>query len=215
MDNDKKKNEDSDLVERISATRKARIHAEERFLRYGLLAKLSLTSYALASVILGVGSCILDLVPGVPEMLDVGGMEIASPGDMAGWMSLLVAVVLLPLSVLVSAQRFSERALLMRACYVHLTQIEEDARNAENDVDKKRVFRLFCLTLALTENHHEMDYQEYRRKKREEEGKGEKIERRHRLRIYWHWMSHLLWYFPGVVLPIAVVVGFFGSVFTG
>ena len=209
MENEEQKKGDPDLSTRIYATRKARIHAEERLLRYGLLSKLALASYALASVILGIGACFLDIIYDEATMMKIGEMEIGPPGQVAGWMSLLVAVVLLPISTLVSAQRFSERALLMRACYVHLTQLAEDERAQGDNCEKKaEIFKSFCLILALTENHHEMDYQAHKRK----EGDGVKFH--HALRICLHWVSHCLWYVPGVILPIFIVVGFFYSVFT-
>lgn len=199
------KDGDSNLSERIYATRKARIHAEERLLRYGLLAKLALATYALSSVILGICACVLHVISGIPEMIYLGELRVGHPGDLAGWMSLLMATVLLPLSTLVSAQRFSERALLMRASYVHLTQLEGQVNRGKQEDDP---LQKYCLILALSENHHEMDYQTYMIKHEQ------KILIRHRARIWLHWGSHVVWYALGVGLPIGIVIGFFCLVFT-
>ena len=199
--------ENKPLSRRIRATRTARIFAETRFLRYGLLAKLALVSYALASVILAISAFVLNSVSGdAVQPLVLGSFQIAAD-EAVSWISLLVAVVLLPVSVLVSAQRFGERALLMRACYVNLMTLEEEAKKEEKRGDAaclENVIRKYGLILALTENHKEVDFQYYKKQKKDGSANG--------FLLWIHRIMLVFWGVAGVMLPILIVGGVFVSI---
>lgn len=200
------------LSYRIHVTRKARIFAEERLLRYGLLAKLSLVSYALASVVLAVVATTLPEVFSIP----MRGFFDGNANDAIRLLSLLIPIVLLPVSALVSAQRFGARALLMRACYVNLALLEEEAKREE--AKNEGIARLcdvaqkYCIILSLTENHKEVDFQFHKLKKLDQL-------REINFRIFValcycavHWVVLLFWGAVGILLPTVIVGHIFWSI---
>ena len=178
-------------------------------MHYSLLAKLSLMAYALASVILTISTFVLDgsaLISATP--LTIGVIQV-DRSEAISWVSLLAAVVILPISVLMSAQRFGERALLMRACESGFGLLEEEAKISEKEKDPKRIERVaqtYFLILALTENHKEVDFQYYRADKRRASSTPVKV--KHSI-IWWHKLLLFFWWAVGIVLPIIIVVGVF------
>ena len=127
------------LSDKIWITRKARINAEERLKHWDAMVKLALVMYALASVSIGIGSIVLDIDP------------------RAQWVGIALAIVLLPISTLMSAQRFAERSTLMRICYTQLSRLCHRARET-NGENFGEIEDAYCMILSLSENHRRIDY---------------------------------------------------------
>ena len=178
MQNGKQAKNQQKLLEKIGTTRKARIRAEVRLYRYRFWANSTLIAYALASVILALISA-----QGIPSNEDFVAVK---------WASVSIAVVLLPVSAVISTQRFGERAVLMRVCYTQLDSLRQKIEEEDPKLDAHASYQSI---LALTENHAEIDYlagnwqEEMKQKskaKTEQESEDVRITCWEKCRVLWH-----------------------------
>lgn len=130
------------LSDRIWVTRKARINTERRLLRNSLLSEILLAYYSLFVVVLSI-------------------WNFTRPNEIINLLLLSASVVVLVLSVFLSSQRFRERALAMRNCYVRLGELQGRAKTSEDEHNKTEldvIDQLYRELLISSENHTETDY---------------------------------------------------------
>ncbi len=130
------------ISDRIWVTRKARINTEKRLLRNSLVSEILLTYYSLSVVIFSV-------------------WNLTRPNGLINLLLVSASVVVLVLSIFLSSQKFRERALAMRNCYVRLEELHQKASQAEEERNKaelQEIEQLYRELLIGSENHSETDY---------------------------------------------------------
>jgi amino acid permease len=129
------------LSEKIWITRKARINTERRLLRKNTISQVLMIYYSTILVLVSLLSLIY-------------------PNSDLSLVSLIGSIVVLIASVTLYAQRYMERALAMRRCYIKLDDIfgrVKKAEESEGGVGSE--FQLeYNECIGAVENHSEYDY---------------------------------------------------------
>jgi len=130
------------LSDKIWITRKSRIYAEQRLQRYEILSRTLMILYSFLLVSFSVWNLL----------------------HRDQWVQLFLvfgAIAVLASSILLSSQRFSERAVAMRNCYIRLDGIYPKAKRAEEQGDQDLIQQLeseYAAVLSNIENHSDYDY---------------------------------------------------------
>ncbi len=130
------------LSDRIWITRKARINTEKRLQSSSFLSEALMTSYSLLLVALSI-------------------WNFAKPDANVNMLLILSSVGVLALSIFLSAQKFKDRALSMRNCYVRLDELYLKAKRAEDAKNQEEIERLetsYHDILLMSENHSDFDF---------------------------------------------------------
>lgn len=130
------------LSDKIWITRKTRIYTEQRLQDYGAISQLLMILFSLALT-----------------SLSIWNLQGNDP-----WLNLISAfasIVVLVLSVHITSQKYAERAISMRNCYVKLDELYSKVKRAEANNDKKMLQQLeseYTGLLINIENHSEYDF---------------------------------------------------------
>lgn len=130
------------LSDKIWVTRKIRIYTEQRLQRTATIAQALMVAYSLALVSLSIWNLQSNL-----RNLNV--------------ISAFASIVVLVLSVYLTAQKYSERSIAMRNCYIQLDELYSRVKRAERDSDTSKLENFeseYSSLLINIENHSEYDY---------------------------------------------------------
>lgn len=130
------------LSNKIWITRKTRIYTEERLLGYGSISQLLMILYSLALVSLSIWN-----LQNNDARLNV--------------LSTFASIVVLVLSVHITSQKFAERSIAMRNCYIKLDELYSKSKRAEACEDSNMLQHLeseYAGLLINIENHSEYDF---------------------------------------------------------
>jgi hypothetical protein len=130
------------LSDKIWVTRKTRIYTEERLQWISNISQALMIVYSLALVSIS----IYNLQSNDPKLNIV---------------SAFASIVVLVLSVHLTAQKYAERSLAMRNCYVKLDELYSKAKRAELGKDEDALPGIeseYTSILVNIENHSEFDY---------------------------------------------------------
>lgn len=130
------------LSNKIWVTRKTRIYTEQRLQGISTITQALMVAYSLALVSLSIWN-----LQGNDAKLNV--------------LSAFASIVVLVLSVYLTAQKYAERSVAMRNCYVKLDELYSRAKRAEACKDEQAIQNLeseYTSLLINIENHSEYDY---------------------------------------------------------
>lgn len=130
------------LSDKIWITRKTRIFTEERFLKYSTVSQLLMTFYSLALVSLSI-------------------WNLQNNDARLNLVSAFASIVVLVLSVHITSQKYAERSIAMRNCYIKLDELYSKVKRAESSEDLEMLQNLeaeYTGLLINIENHSESDY---------------------------------------------------------
>lgn len=130
------------LSDKIWITRKARIFTEERLLGYSNLSQFLMTLYSLALVSLSI-------------------WNLQSNDAKLNVVSAFASIVVLVLSVHITSQKYAERAIAMRNCYIKLDELYSKVKRAEKSENNEMLQNLeaeYTGLLINIENHSEYDF---------------------------------------------------------
>ena len=130
------------LSDKIWVTRKTRIYTEQRLQGISTITEALMVAYSLALVSLSIWN-----LQGNDPKLNV--------------LSAFASIVVLVLSVYLTAQKYAERSISMRNCYVKLDELYSRAKRAEarnNGKALQDVESEYTSLLMNIENHSEYDY---------------------------------------------------------
>jgi hypothetical protein len=130
------------LSDKIWVTRKTRIYTEQRLQGISNITQALMIVYSLALVSLSI-------------------WNLQSNDPKLNVISAFASIVVLVLSVHLTAQKYAERSIAMRNCYVKLDELYSRAKRAEERKDEKSLEDLeseYTSLLINIENHAEYDY---------------------------------------------------------
>ena len=130
------------LSDKIWVTRKTRIYTEQRLQGIANISQALMVAYSLALVSVS----IWNLLSNDPKLNVI---------------SAFASIVVLVLSVYLTAQKYAERSIAMRNCYVKLDELCSRAKRAEanNDEDDLEALESEYTSLLINiENHSEYDF---------------------------------------------------------
>lgn len=131
------------LSDKIWITRKARIYAEQRLRSRALISQMLITYYSALLVGLSLWNLIYFDTVQVNLFLIFG------------------SIAILVISVFLWSQKYTERSITMRNCYIKLDQIHSKVLRAEKNSDESAIEQLddeYANTLLNVENHTDHDY---------------------------------------------------------
>jgi hypothetical protein len=131
------------LSDKVWITRKSRIYTEERLRFRSQLSQILIVYYSLFLVLLSLLNLIYQNANDVDMLLIFGSL------------------IVLVFSVYIYSQKYEERSLNMRNCYIALDRIYYQLKKAEdkNDTDRIDLLHTEYLTLlSHIENHTDYDY---------------------------------------------------------
>ncbi len=130
------------LSDKIWITRKTRIITEKRLRRNAILSEFSIIFFSLFIVFFSIWNFL-------------------HPSQNINLLLIYGAITLLAVSIFLSSQRFNERALAIRNCYIRLNELYFKVKNAE-EVENSESIQQFVTSyndiLLNIENHSEYDY---------------------------------------------------------
>lgn len=130
------------LSDKVWVTRKTRIHTEERLLAYSNISQVLMIWYSLVLVYLSI-------------------LNLQTNDLRLNQLSAFASIVVLVLSVQITAQKFTERSIAMRNCYIKLDELYSKVKRAEQADDREMLQHLeseYTGLLINIENHSEYDY---------------------------------------------------------
>jgi len=130
------------LSDKIWVTRKTRIYTEQRLQGISNITQALMVAYSLALVSLSI-------------------WNLQSNDPKLNVISAFASIVVLVLSVYLTAQKYAERSIAMRNCYVKLDELYSRAKRAEARKDKQALQSIeseYTSLLMNIENHSEYDY---------------------------------------------------------
>ncbi len=128
--------------DKIWVTRKTRIYTEQRLREISNITQALMVAYSLALVSLSI-------------------WNLQSNGPKLNVISAFASIVVLVLSVYLIAQKYAERSIAMRNCYIKLDELYSRAKRAEANKDENGLEDLkseYTSLLINIENHSEYDY---------------------------------------------------------
>lgn len=131
------------LSDKIWITRKARIYCERRLRFRSQLSQILIIYYSLLLVLCSLWNLTYSSTQIVNLILIFGSLAV------------------LVFSVYIYSQKYEERSIAMRNCYINLDKIYLDIKRAEenNDIDKIKQFHSeYSSVLSNIENHSDYDY---------------------------------------------------------
>ena len=130
------------LSEKIWITRKARIYTEQRLLNRALLTQAVMIFYSFL-------------------LLSVSVWDFVYPSKGLEIYSIVSAIAVLASSILLSSQRYSERAMMIKNCYIRLDELYSKAKGIEKlggEEGKGTVESEYTNILLNVENHSDYDF---------------------------------------------------------
>jgi hypothetical protein len=130
------------LSDKIWTTRKSRIYAEKRLHRNAILSQVLMTIYSASLVFLSIWNTL-------------------HPNDQVNVALIFSSIAVLVTSIVLSSQRYNERSLAMRNCYIRLDELYSKARNAEQKNENTLLQQIeseYTTALLNVENHTDYDY---------------------------------------------------------
>lgn len=130
------------LSDKIWITRKTRIYTEQRLQEIANISQALMIAYSLA-------------------LVSVSIWNLQSNDQKLNIISAFASIVVLVLSVQITAQKYAERSIAMRNCYVKLDELYSRAKRAESNKDDNVLEALeseYTSLLINIENHSEYDY---------------------------------------------------------
>ena len=128
--------------DKIWVTRKTRIYSEQRLQRKNISSLILMIFYSALLVFLSI-------------------WNLSHSNESFNILSIFGAIAVLISSVLLISQRYTERALAMRNCYIHLDDFYLKAKRAEEGGNTETLNDLessYSKILANVENHTDYDY---------------------------------------------------------
>jgi hypothetical protein len=176
----------SALSNKIWITRKARIHAETRLLFKEKVSFIIMVWYSFILVVVS----LFNLKDNVSNDMYI----------------LSASIGILVASVYLSSQKFTERALALRMCYIQLDELYSRAKQAEDSRDTSLVasiHREYSTVLQNVENHIHFDYLSFRFEHRHDSGLDAPVTWRELILEYlpqaaWRWLLVIVL----VILPL-------------
>ncbi len=130
------------LSDKIWITRKTRIFTEERLLGYSTISQFLMTLYSLAVVSLSI-------------------RNLQNSDAKLNLVSAFASIVVLVLSVHITSQKYAERSIAMRNCYIKLDELYSKVKRAEESEGIEMLQNLeaeYTGLLINIENHSEYDF---------------------------------------------------------
>ncbi len=130
------------LSDKIWITRKTRIFTEDRLLKYSTMSQLLMTLYSLALVSLSI-------------------WNLQNNDARLNLVSAFASIAVLVLSVHVTSQKYAERSIAMRNCYIKLDELYSKVKRSETSGDLEMLQILeaeYAGLLINIENHSEYDF---------------------------------------------------------
>lgn len=131
-----------DLSDKIWITRKARIYAERRLQKKAIFSQILMIVYSAVLVFFSIANIYYSF-----KMFDM--------------LPIFASMSILLASVFLASQRYTERALAMRNCYIHLDELFSKVKRAE-EIQNTELLKNFeteySNILVNVENHTDYDY---------------------------------------------------------
>lgn len=130
------------LSDKIWLTRKARIYAEQRLQRKAILSLILITVYSFS-------------------LLSLSIWNLLYSNHIVNLFLVFGSIAVLISSIVLLSQKYTERSIMMRNCYIRLDEIYSKAKRAEHNNDLDMLQQLeseYASTLLNVENHSEYDY---------------------------------------------------------
>ena len=130
------------LSDKIWITRKSRIYAEKRLQKNATLSQILMTFYSASLVFLAIWNS-------------------HHPNDQVNIALIFASIAVLVTSIVLSAQKYNERSLAMRNCYIRLDELHSKAKYGEQINDNnllQQVESEYTTALLNVENHTYYDY---------------------------------------------------------
>lgn len=130
------------LSDKIWITRKVRINTEKRLLKNASLSQVLMILYSSFLVFFSI-------------------WNLVHPNNDVNLLLVYGSIAVLILSIYLSSQKFIERALSMRNCYVQLDKIYNAVKRAEDSQDIKQIENyeaIYSDIILSVENHTDYDY---------------------------------------------------------
>lgn len=133
-------------------TQKSRINTSERLKNNDFISQILITYYSLFLVI-------VSLVDLKSEKIKVNLLPIGNGILEVSFLSLILSIILLVVSVFVFSMNYKERSLRLQTSYIKMNRIYRELKKKETDgEDYSKLLEEFDSILELTENHSECDY---------------------------------------------------------
>lgn len=132
----------SALSEKIWITRKTRIYTEQRLLNKSLITQAVMIFYSFFLVAFSLWNLI-------------------QPNNHLEIYSIVSSIAVLVSSIFISSQRFSERAMMIRNCYISLDELYSKVLRIEQIGNKDKIEQIeseYTNILLNVENHSDYDY---------------------------------------------------------
>lgn len=130
------------LSDKIWVTRKTRIYTEQRLQEVANITQALMVAYSLA-------------------LVSVSIYNLQNNNPTLNTISAFASIVVLVLSVHLTAQKYAERSITMRNCYVKLDELYSKAKRSEANKDENILENLeseYTSLLINIENHSEYDH---------------------------------------------------------
>ena len=130
------------ISDKIWITRKARIYTEQRLINKSLITQAIMIFYSFGLV--SISLCCL-----------------INPNEYYTIYSIISSLAVFVSSVFISSQRFSERAMMIRNCYIRLDDLYSRSVQIENEGDEGKIFQIeseYANILLNVENHSDYDF---------------------------------------------------------
>ncbi len=168
------------LSDKIWTTRKTRIYAEKRLLFNEKISNIVMIWYSLCLVFVSIWSLIHS-----SQFINI--------------MLLSSSIAILVVSVFLYSQKYSERAVQMRQCYIRLDELAAKSEIAElnNEIaSAQNIHETYSDVLSNIENHIDYDYHRFRYSKRNDPQLSPPFRWEERANYYWEhglrWVGVLL-----------------------
>lgn len=130
------------LSDKIWITRKSRIYTEQRLLRKNLISQILITYYSSLLVFLTI-------------------WNLKYPNSDVDILLVIGSIAVLIVSITVSSQKYLERSLAMKNCYIKLDELCSKVVRAEKNYDSELMQQLeseYTANIINIENHSDYDY---------------------------------------------------------
>lgn len=125
--------------------------------------------------------------------------------------TLFASITILVSSVFLYSERFSERAMQLRQCYIKLDELYSRSKQAEECKDIKSIDEIhgeYSNVLLNVENHIDFDYLCFRYSKRNDKGLNPSLYRNELMKYYYEigWRRFLVFFLFSIPLIIAWIL---------
>ncbi len=130
------------LSDKIWITRKSRIYTEQRLLRKNFISQVLITFYSSLLVFLTV-------------------WNLKYPNDHVSILLVIGSIAVLIASITVSSQKYLERSLAMRNCYIKLDELHSKVLRVERNENHELIQQFeseYTANILNIENHSDYDY---------------------------------------------------------